>query len=446
MEMLLGLLVMAVLTGLDICKALWGFGWGLFCALYALAVLAFVGLNVIPCWKKPLFSRLHIMLGGARLARLSAFCLTLGLLVGGWCLFSFFPRRGLEAGWLPVTIHVLVLLLWCGLAALGGFVRMYLTSVQMGIKWRVLFLLFWWVPFVNLALAGKICRLVRREYDFETAKQELNVVRRQNEVCKTKYPILLVHGVFFRDRKYFNYWGRIPGELKRNGAEIFYGNQQSAAATPQSAQQLKERILEVCQETGSEKVNIIAHSKGGLESRWAVSQLGMAPYVASLTTINTPHEGCTFVDWLLEKMPKALCRFLARRYDGALRRLGDENPDFMAAVTDLTHKRCMELGEQTPPPPEVFCQSVGSQMKNCFSAPFPLNLCWLLVRFFEKNNDGLVALEAMEWGERFQQARSPSRRGLSHGDMIDLNRQNIPGFDVREFYVELVKDLKARGF
>ncbi len=281
MEMLLGLLVMAVLTGLDICKALWGFGWGLFCALYALAVLAFVGLNVVPCWKKPLFSRLHIMLGGARLARLSAFCLALGLLVGGWCLFSLFPRRGLEAGWLPVTIHVLVLLLWCGLAALGGFVRMYLTSVQMGIKWRVLFLLFWWVPFVNLALAGKICRLVRREYDFETAKQELNVVRRQNEVCKTKYPILLVHGVFFRDRKYFNYWGRIPGELKRNGAEIFYGNQQSAAATPQSAQQLKERILEVCQETGSEKVNIIAHSKGGLESRWAVTSWRYGPYVAS---------------------------------------------------------------------------------------------------------------------------------------------------------------------
>ena len=130
----------------------------------------------------------------------------------------------------------------------------------------------------------------------------------------------------------------------------------------------------------------------------------------------------------------------------AMKQVLSENPDFMAAVTDLTHKRCMELGGQTPPPPEVFCQSVGSQMKNCFSAPFPLNLCWLLVRFFEKNNDGLVALEAMEWGERFQQARSPSLRGLSHGDMIDLNRQNIPGFDVREFYVDLVKDLKARGF
>ena len=30
--------------------------------------------------------------------------------------------------------------------------------------------------------------------------------------------------------------------------------------------------------------------------------------------------------------------------------------------------------------------------------------------------------------------------------MIDLNRENIKDFDVREFYVELVSDLKNRGF
>ena len=37
------------------------------------------------------------------------------------------------------------------------------------------------------------------------------------------------------------------------------------------------------------------------------------------------------------------------------------------------------------------------------------------------------------------------RRGISHGDMIDLNRENIPGFDVREWYVNLVSDLRERG-
>ena len=29
--------------------------------------------------------------------------------------------------------------------------------------------------------------------------------------------------------------------------------------------------------------------------------------------------------------------------------------------------------------------------------------------------------------------------------MIDLNRENIEGFDVREFYVKLAADLKDRG-
>lgn len=88
----------------------------------------------------------------------------------------------------------------------------------------------------------------------------------QNETCKTNYPLVLVHGVFFRDRKYFNYWGRIPEELIRNGEAVYYGEQQSAAGTEAAAAELKERILQIVKQTGCSKVNIIAHSKGGLES------------------------------------------------------------------------------------------------------------------------------------------------------------------------------------
>ena len=35
--------------------------------------------------------------------------------------------------------------------------------------------------------------------------------------CKTRYPIVLVHGIFSRDMKLLNYWGRIPAALIRNG-------------------------------------------------------------------------------------------------------------------------------------------------------------------------------------------------------------------------------------
>ena len=64
--------------------------------------------------------------------------------------------------------------------------------------------------------------------------------RAESEICKTKYPILLVHGVFFRDFRYVNYWGRIPKELQRNGATVYYGQQQSAAAVEDSGRELAD--------------------------------------------------------------------------------------------------------------------------------------------------------------------------------------------------------------
>ena len=78
-------------------------------------------------------------------------------------------------------------------------------------------------------------------------------MRKENECCHTKYPLLMVHGVFFRDARFFNYWGRIPKELMRNGAEIYYGNQQSAATVAKSGQELAERIKQIVEETGCEK-------------------------------------------------------------------------------------------------------------------------------------------------------------------------------------------------
>ena len=60
-------------------------------------------------------------------------------------------------------------------------------------------------------------------------------------------------------------------------------------------------------------------------------------------------------------------------------------------------------------------------------------------------NDGLVAISSAGWGNDLGCISVPGKRGVSHGDMIDLMREDVPGFDVREFYIRLVKDLKARG-
>ena len=328
----------------------------------------------------------------------------------------------------------------------NGIICVYLTSVQLGIKHRVVGLLCGMIPIVNLIVLNKIIKIVHNEVIFETEREAKNSERIKLQICKTKYPILMVHGVFFRDSKYFNYWGRVPEDLELNGATIFYGEHRSAASVSLCGEELAEKIKRIVEETGCGKVNIIAHSKGGLDSRYAIGKCGAAPYVASLTTVNTPHNGCIFADYLLGKIPDSVKESVAGVYNTTLQKFGETDADFIAAVSDLTASACKELNAILPPPKDIFCQSVGSVLKNAGSGKFPLNFSYHLVKYFDGPNDGLVSTSSFEWGEKFTLLTAIGNRGISHGDMIDLNRENIEGFDVREFYTDLVSDLKNRGF
>lgn len=77
---------------------------------------------------------------------------------------------------------------------------------------------------------------------------------------------------------------------------------------------------------------------------------------------------------------------------------------------------------------------------------FPLNFSYNLVKQFDGPDDGLVGEKSFEWGSHFTFLTTSGLRGISHVDMFDLNRENLRGFDVREFYVQLVSGLKEKGF
>lgn len=325
-----------------------------------------------------------------------------------------------------------------------GMILVYLMSFQMGVRHRVVGLLLGLVPIANIVMLFKIIRIADGELNFEVRRKKLNKQRKAEQICAVKYPILFVHGVFFRDFKHLNYWGRIPADLEENGARIFYGEQNSASSVMESGRELCERIKTIVEQTGCEKVNIIAHSKGGLDSRAAIA-LGAAPYVASLTTINTPHRGCLFADYLLSKAPAALKSKVAKGYNIAASGLGDKDPDFLAAVSDLTAERCKELDGVLDVPEGIYTRSVASKMDKPTGGKFPLNFTYLLANHFDGDCDGLVAVENARFGEDFTLLTPKHGRGISHGDMIDLNRENIPGFDVREFYVDIVSGLRRRG-
>ena len=327
-----------------------------------------------------------------------------------------------------------------------GIILVYLTSQQLGVKWRGLGIILSLIPIVNLVMFFIILHIATREIKEETAKLKLNAERKDQQICKTKYPLLLVHGVFFRDNKLFNYWGRIPEELIRNGATIFYGNQDSSSSVMDSGQKIAKCIKDIIAQTGCEKVNIIAHSKGGLDSRAAITCQGMAPYVASLTTISTPHRGCIFADYLIHELSDEEKNTLAEYCNSAATAFGDDKADFLTAVGDLTSSKCAVFNENVKDSPDVFYQSFGSILNKSSNAQLPFNWTHAFVKNFDGPNDGLVGSKSFVWGERFEMLTVRGSRGISHVDVIDLSRENIPDFDVREFYVGLVADLKKRGF
>lgn len=412
------------------------------------AIPLFIFLNIMPSfWNQALHSkRIRTCANGCELLRL--FLLSTAIVIV-FSLIGFFGKLGV--GSLikePVLwiFHVLLAIIVEAIVFWNGMIRIYLTSVQLGIRWRVIGAICGMIPIVHLVVLGILINKVENEVRVEEQKLCINEQRSKEQICHTKYPLLLVHGVFFRDFRYLNYWGRIPDELKKNGAIIFYGNHQSAASVEECGKELAERIKQIVTETGCEKVNIIAHSKGGLDSRYAISMLGMDQYVASLTTINTPHRGCEFADYLLSKIPQKQQEMVARTYNAALRKLGDTNPNFLEAVFDLTAERCKKMNEVVKDAPGVFYQSVGSKLNVASGGRFPLNFTYQLVNYFDGNNDGLVGEKSFPWGAEYRFLTVNGKRGISHGDMIDLNRENFDGFDVREFYVDLVNNLRCRGF
>ncbi|MDE7285913.1 MAG: triacylglycerol lipase, partial [Lachnospiraceae bacterium] len=96
--------------------------------------------------------------------------------------------------------------------------------------------------------------------------------------------------------------------------------------------------------------------------------------------------------------------------------------------------------------PRVYYQSYASYVKhtlgdNLLSIP---NLLMFLAG--APKNDGLVSIESAQWGHFKKTFVSTGRRGISHGDMIDLKREDYKGFDVIEAYIQIVSELKNSGY
>lgn len=272
-----------------------------------------------------------------------------------------------------------------------------------------------------------------------------------DDSCLTKYPFVFVHGAALRDWDRFNYWGRIPSVLASHGCRFYYGNQDGWASIENNADTLKARITEVLRESGADKVNIIAHSKGGIESRHLISSLGMADVVASLTTVSTPHRGVKTMDLLL-KFPNFWFRIVSFFANRWFRWLGDRSPDFHFLCRQLSATYMDTFNQNNPDVDGVYYQSYAGAMRNSFS---DMLLFWphFFVGLIEGENDGLVPTSSAPWGNFKGFLRGATNRGVSHADEVDIRRRRLTKktregcvSDICDVYVQIIEDLKQLGY
>ena len=78
----------------------------------------------------------------------------------------------------------------------NGMISVYASSVQLGIRHRAVGILLGLVPIANLVMLIKILKITGDEIRYEQEKHIWEEGRKDQFLCKTRYPILLVHGVF----------------------------------------------------------------------------------------------------------------------------------------------------------------------------------------------------------------------------------------------------------
>lgn len=120
--------------------------------------------------------------------------------------------------------------------------------------------------------------------------------------AKTKYPIVLAHGMsgFDEIAGVLDYWFGIPGDLRERGAKVYVTTVSQFNSTELRGEQLIDQIETIVAISGKPKVNLIGHSHGGLDIRYVATV--RPDLVASVTAIGSPHKGAELATWLEENV------------------------------------------------------------------------------------------------------------------------------------------------
>jgi triacylglycerol lipase len=249
-------------------------------------------------------------------------------------------------------------------------------------------------------------------------------------VPRLRAPIVLVPGLFGFDRLSLagwvlaDYFHAIPASLLASGNRVLVAPVHPTAGVAHRAAALKTFLD---RQLPGEAVHIFGHSMGGLDARYLISRLHMAPRVLTLTTLGTPHRGSSLADWSirrLERLVRPVLEYLGLRYQG---------------FYDLTVAGCRRFNADTPDAAGVRYFSVAGRFASTWWSPEWRLPAQILDRT-EGANDAVVSVESARWGESCEVWEDGHHLNLVNWRATRPHRDRIRD------YARLVRRLADEGF
>ncbi len=230
-----------------------------------------------------------------------------------------------------------------------------------------------------------------------------------------------MHGLFGFDEiaiagSRHDYFRGVRARLEKSGCIV----RQAKVAKGGPVVSRAEELAGFVRTLDARRVNVVAHSMGGLDARYAIARLGLNGRVASLTTVGTPHRGTPLADLGL--------RFGVRR---ALGSVGVR----LDALDDLTVRRMESFNAAVRNAPGVAYGSVVGMARRKREMNPLLVPGYLYLKGSVGENDGMVPAASQEWGEVLHRIEA------DHWAQIGWSRH----FDAAEFYAGLLRELRGRG-
>ena len=269
-----------------------------------------------------------------------------------------------------------------------------------------------WSALLVVALVGVwIWRRIRRA-------RFLRALRKKLGRNKPRHPIVLVHGLFGFDAVgTVEYFRGVRDNLERAGLRVYRVRLPMSASTRERAAVLARAV-----EAIGEKVNIIAHSMGGLDARYAIKELDLGDRVASLVTVGTPHFGTPIAGLAASTVKRLGVSMLAKRLGITL-----------DALDDLTVEQAREFNRLVTDDGRVFYASVVTSAPASKMSPVLMATYALLRK--SGPNDGLVPTDSMRWGEVILELEG------DHYAQVGW----APGNDAPKLYLDIARELAWRG-